>query len=452
MILDYLANADLKAVRLTCHVLIQVSSSALYKVVNLCPSKRSLQAWSQLIQHEQLRFCPRLIEIYTKEGETGGLDKRPWVDAVTQQLPQLQSLQSVKFHLSVLCRTPNTFGGLIENEDLQVRRQLLNALSSGLTTFAQAYGRSIENVTLFNPRDASLGARPAKSSKDLRDLNHEAFSKVLSQLQSLHLFVLSDQDTYDGPFYLERESFPLDLAKKWLPLCSQQLTSLTLCFDAPWGALDCSFDADGLELPLLTSLTLGSYTVDCEHAFDWVLRCKRLRNLSLYACSIVVLLMESIYHSRPESFPRRLIGRMSSEFQWFEYQVRWYHLFDKIAAALPDLHDFDFYDNFENEFFYDHLHRKTRMSSDRYLVFDWNFRLDLDLNLYEDLGCDTEEISPLLTDASPRSVHEKTGADDSRALKGLLRACSSRGGLQRSLKVEMVEIRDGSLSPMWVET
>ncbi|KAF4556992.1 Hypothetical protein D9617_1g088740 [Elsinoe fawcettii] len=308
--------------------------------------------WKSLIENPELRQYPLHITIYTAETRLGhqinlGLYDDFWVDIIQNKLARLPCLSSIELHFTPECKAPDAPASSSCVEDWVERHELLRVLFAGLAKVAMSGEHSpIKDLTISNLQNAVL--------RNL--IGTPIFKTTMSALNRLQLrvsveepqyFPLGHQGLLGSSGYWEWGFFPMHMADAWLVPASSNLTSLSLYFDKPWGSLPGKFEALYLDFPALKSLALGAYSMAYDDGIDWVVRCKKLRQLTLHACTIVVLINVDDEMDQSWTFDHgkwRHVHTIDS-CEYYAYLGRWHQVFDKIRDHLPDLQDFCFNDD-----------------------------------------------------------------------------------------------------------
>ncbi|CAG5184524.1 uncharacterized protein ALTATR162_LOCUS10952 [Alternaria atra] len=346
---------DLSNARLTCKLLDKHAARELFRNVHISPSEEHVTSWNSIGQDEVIRRIPRHAIIHTHpdlEDHGAGVYREPIDDddvvlsfknalATLSRFPNLRSLE-IAFTPECVGRKDAGWNDVAE--DIEQRKEDLTLIFQAIKDRAtDEKSRTIRELTISNLQNCPI---PEFTSSGL-------FRDVMSQLEELHILITQEYNEH-GPDHdytrVELQTFPAYFCSHWLAPIAENLKALSIYGRENWGPFPGYFDPSSISFPKLETLALGYYTLAYDDALDWVFAVTSLRKLILHNCMIASWLR--IYRSNMEQWNIRMHdwtkmqdATRAGRGDWsetFAYGGRWSQHFDRIAADLPNLVDFQF--------------------------------------------------------------------------------------------------------------
>lgn len=183
---------------------------------------------------------------------------------------------------------------------------------------------------------------------------------------------------------IETMSFYVQLPLVWLAPASQNLRTLCLSADAPWGWYP-KVDLRGIYFPFLKDLTLARFTFSHDWQLQWLSgHAGSLTHLVLTECAILDNATSAKQHFDGEGYPPGLEpdGNDTQVKGFHSHKTRWSDYFRTIEASLPEVRFFSLLSP-------DHAIKGTHLQAIineevaairnpyRYLEYFWNHYLPL---------------------------------------------------------------------------
>lgn len=303
---DELEFDDLRNARLVCRRWNLAASTHMFRDLALLhPDPEQAEAanfskFTQLVASPTVQNAARCALIYSGPGNDDAdfpADNawKRWEEGEYEELvaainciANLPKLQGVHIVFSNRCVGdsghihPGYWGGGVEEP--YARLSLLEAVFNAVRTRGVAHGpsnRTITSLTLENLQNMAL-------PDDF--LSSDAFTSVAKDVTELRLQIAHEFHDFgpDGDLeLLERRTFEPWLQHTFLPIFTENLTSLHISFIENWGVAPGYFDGKNLSFPHLKTLTLSEFVIGHHDQFDWVLAQKSLETLRLRHCFIV---------------------------------------------------------------------------------------------------------------------------------------------------------------------
>ncbi|KAL1637442.1 hypothetical protein SLS56_000580 [Neofusicoccum ribis] len=230
----FLARDDLCALRLSCGMLLAPATYALFAFVRLYHTDESIKRYNNIIGHPDYKKHIRYVELFT-------LEKDEWPQDNIYPQPVLQQLFDTLAH---------------------------SATSSQLREIC------IHNIHNINVRIY---------------MQSQQVKCVLSKTSALRLYIITEDDKKPrGNLGMkEMQSFMCELQPLWLSPASNNLTTLVLYQDLPFGYCP-KLDFRGVKLTALRTLALGNYCFSHIHQLEFLsTHASTLRSLYLDNCIVV---------------------------------------------------------------------------------------------------------------------------------------------------------------------
>ncbi|GME27552.1 f-box domain protein [Neofusicoccum parvum] len=279
IVAGFLARDDLCALRLSCGMLLAPATRALFNFVRLYPTDESIERYNKVVGHPDYKKHIRYVELYTLEKD---VDK-------TYRQPVLQ--------------------------------QLFDTLAQSATS------SQLKEICIHN----------------IHNINDEIFMQsqqvkcVLRKISALRLYIVTDDDTTpnNSPEMEEMQSFMCELYPLWLSPASNNLTTLVLYQDLPFGYWP-RLDFRGVHLPALQTLALGNYCFSHIHQLEFLsTHASTLKSLYLDNC-VVVYYAYLTCHLDDEGYPD--IGNGDQfEGRFYADVMTWSHIFHHVRENMDHL-------------------------------------------------------------------------------------------------------------------
>ncbi|KAJ4416982.1 hypothetical protein N0V82_006431 [Gnomoniopsis sp. IMI 355080] len=369
---------DLAAFRLVCKKFVGPATTSLFRTVILCPTIASMLRWTNIQSHSALKLVPTRIVLHTtafpdwmrgwerfiffedtafdlfheeqgtyeawkkilaNDPESHTIGKEALLNNLATQDEYCEVLSSLDGFPNISAvevkftqRTGNEENDI---EHLPYRQEVLMLVFRSLATFTKK-DKSIQSLTIKN-----LPTEP------LPELEHSsAFKEVLPKLQELHI-----QFCHRGQYYHGKWLFMNHFIPTWLVPASEKLQELTLYHltcQVGFCPIFCP-NRFQLELPNLTSLSLGRLAFTSEDQFNWILKHKTLERLILDQCLINhqgTFVETDLQHWQPTIDVSDLVPIVDDDLLeergmiTTKFHGRWHSFFDRVRKDLVELKEF----------------------------------------------------------------------------------------------------------------
>ncbi|KAK7409669.1 hypothetical protein QQX98_008184 [Neonectria punicea] len=400
--------------------------------------------WNSLLENEAIRRAVQRVVIHSGPDDLFDRDYITWngwadegnypafVSAI-DRIAELPNVKALRLRFGEKCQGVD--GDTDWDDDVEVLTTRLHTLEAVFNAIHQRASHeqngnsTIRSLAIVNLQNLPI---PEFASSSL-------FKAVTKDIDQLHLLITEEYNEA-GPdhdiYCVERKQFEPYLQHELLPLLSDQLTSLTLCFQERWGVTPGYFDGKGLFFPNLKNLALGNFIIGHHDQFHWVLAHTSLESLRLNRCFIASHLsieMALVDEARKHDWQRCAVGSYGHEDDRdavYTFSGTWETVFDDIRTRLPKLRVFCCsYDDVEKHFCRAET-VDTRLSTSRYITFEWGL---LPSPWIETRRPNGEVSFGDEGTASEGDVYKgvvnraaETGQGDNRALEALLEAVRER--------------------------